>query len=256
MHTEDALFNGRLLLRQPEAGYRFSADAPLLVWFACGIPGGRVQCAVDLGAGCGVVALGLLAAGKVERAVAVEVQPALHALCAANAERNGFGERVEAIRGDMRSAQLLEGRRFDLVTVNPPFWPADEGHLPEAEERRVACHEVSIDLDGWVATAARLVEQGRGRVCAVFPARRAAELLAGLSRHRLGATRLLAVHPRPGAGAELVLVEARWGEKRPLALAPPLFLRDAGNAETAEARAIYAGEFSEALRARPDGRLS
>ena len=256
MHTADALFNGRLLLRQPEEGYRFSADAPLLVWFACGVSGGRVGCAVDLGAGCGVVALGLLAAGKAERAVAVEIQPALQALCAANAQRNGFEQRLEAIRGDMRSAPLLEGRRFDLVAVNPPFWPADEGHLPDAEERRVACHEVSIDLDGWVATAARLVERRRGRVCAVFPARRAVELLAGLSRHGLGATRLLAVHPRPDADAELVLVEARWGEKRPLALAAPIFLRDAANADTAAARAIYSGEFSETLRARPDRRLS
>jgi tRNA1Val (adenine37-N6)-methyltransferase len=256
MHTEDALFDGRLLLRQPQKGYRFSADAPLLVWFACTSSERSFRCAADLGTGCGVVALGLLAAKKADRVVAVEIQERLFACCAENAARNGLGERLEAIRGDMRDAPALKGRRFDLVAINPPFWRTDHGHLPDDDERRIACHEVCVDLGGWVGAAARLVEPRKGRLCAVFPARRAAELLAAFAGHGLGATRLLAVHPRPDERAELVLVEARSGAGRPLAVEPPLFLRDRGNSETAEARAIFAGEFSEAIRSRADRRVS
>jgi tRNA1(Val) A37 N6-methylase TrmN6 len=253
--TEDALFGGRLLLHQPRRGYRFSADAPLLVWFACARPGRRSLCAADLGAGCGVVGLGLLAAERAERVVAVEAQERLFDLCLANAALNGLGARMEAVRGDLCGHPALAGRRFDLIATNPPFWRADEGHAPEDGERRAACHEVLVDLDGWVAATSRLLEPRRGRLCAVYPARRAADLLASLVRHGLGPTALLAVHARPDEDAELVLVEARHGTRRPVALLPPLSLRDRDNAETEAARTIFSGEFSDALRAREDRRI-
>jgi tRNA1Val (adenine37-N6)-methyltransferase len=254
MFTEDALFDGRLLLRQSRDGYRFSADAPLLIWFSCTRTVSRSRCAVDLGAGCGVVALGLLAAERAERVVAVEAQDRLSALCESNAELNGFRSRLEIVSGDMRGDSRLEGRLFDLIAINPPYWRANQGCLPEDPERRVACHEILVDLDGWVAVAARLLEPRRERLCAVFPARRVIDLLSSLSRNDLGATTVLAVHPRPDENAALVLVEARRGNGRPVALAPPLFLRDKDNAETKEARSIFSGEFSERLKALTDTR--
>ncbi|MCK9461951.1 MAG: methyltransferase [Proteobacteria bacterium] len=255
--TVDAAFDGRLLLRQPRSGYRFSADAPLLVWFSCRGAARPARRAADLGAGCGVVGLGLLLAGAAERVVAVEAQERLAALCAENAEANGLGDRLEVVNGDMRESHpALTRRRFDLVVANPPFWPADTGHLPADGERRIACHEVRIDLDGWIGVAAELLEPRRGRLCAVFPARRVSELLAGLTRGGLGAASLLAVHPSPDAEAELVLVEARPGcAARPTAVEPPLFLRDRDNRDSEAARAVYAGAFSAALAGRPDRRL-
>jgi len=255
METADALFDGRLLLRQPRIGYRFSADAPLLVWFASRAPARRARRAVDLGAGCGVVGLGLLMADAAERVVAVEIQSRLAALCAENAAENGLADRLQVVNEDMRSGSpALARRRFDLVVTNPPFWPADSGHLPEDEERRIACHEVRIDLDGWIDVAARLLERRRGRLCAVFPARRTAELLAALSGRGLGATAILAVHPSPDAEAGLVLVEARHGAARPIAVEPPLFLRQRCDRDSEAARAVFGGAFSEALARRPDRR--
>jgi tRNA1Val (adenine37-N6)-methyltransferase len=253
--TADALFDGRLLLQQSRSGYRFSADAPLLIWFACRRPVRPAGCAIDLGAGCGVIGLGLLLADAAERVVAIEAQERLAALCAENAAANDLADRLDVVCGDMRKEhQALEGRRFDLVVTNPPFWPADSGHLPEDDERRVACHEVRIDLCGWIGAAARLLDPRHGRLCAIFPARRVSELLAGLAQGGLGATSLVAVHPKPDAEAELVLVDARPGAARPTTIEPPLFLRDGSNLDSEAARAVYSGSFSEALARRPDRR--
>jgi tRNA1Val (adenine37-N6)-methyltransferase len=251
--TADAVFDGRLLLRQPRSGYRFSADAPLLVCFAYRKCERSARRAADLGAGCGVVGLGLLLAGAAERVVAVEVQDRLAALCAENAAANGLDGRLEVVHGDMRASHpLLVRRRFDLVVANPPFWPADAGHLPADGERRIACHEVRIDLGGWIGVAGELLEPRRGRLCAVFPARRLCELLDGLARAGLGAVSLLAVYPSPGAEAELVLVEARSGTGRPTMIEAPLFLRDAEGRDSEAARAVYSGAFSAALAGKPD----
>jgi len=200
------------------------------------------------------LALGLLAAKKAEHVVAVEIQKRLQVLCEVNAKQNGLCENFELVSGDMRRNKLFDGKIFDLIVANPPFWAADEGHLPEDDERRAACHEVLIDLDGWVGVAARLLEPRKGRLCAVFPVRRIAELLACLRRHDLGVTALLFVHPRVEEQAELVLVEARRGVKRPVSIWSPLFLRDDANAETEVARMIFSGAFSEELAAREDRR--
>jgi tRNA1Val (adenine37-N6)-methyltransferase len=253
--TADALFDGRLLLRQPRTGYRFSADAPLLVWFACRKAAHRARWAADLGAGCGVVGLGLLMADAAEQVVAVEIQERLATLCAENAAANGMADRLRVANADMRSlAPDLAGRRFDLVVTNPPFWPTDSGHLPDDDERRIACHEVNIDLGAWIGVAAELLERRRGRLCAVFPARRTAELLAGLAGGGLGATAILAVHPAPETDAELVLVEARHGAARPMAVEPPLFLRDRCNRDSDAARVVFSGAFSAPLAKRRDRR--
>jgi tRNA1Val (adenine37-N6)-methyltransferase len=252
--TDDALFNGRLRLWQPREGYRFSVDAPLLVWFASRF--GRVRAAVDLGAGCGVVGLGLLAANTAATAAGVEIQPDLARLAEQNAARNGLADRYLSLARDM--GQLRDERRwrgaFDLVVVNPPFWPRAHGHLPESEQRRVACHEVAIDLDGWVHAAGGLLRPRRGRLCAVFPARRLGALLAALKAHGLTGETLLAVHPREGVPAELVLISARPGVRDRLTLEPPLVLGDDAAGDAPAVAAILGGSFSAALAARPDTR--
>jgi len=253
--TRDAIFEGRLLLDQPRRGYRFAVDAALLVWFARGEKPART--CVDLGAGCGVVGLGLLAAGAARELVAIEVQPRLADVCASNAALNGLDDRTTVIAADMLEPHdRLPPAAYDLVVANPPFWPVDKGRLPELEERRIACHEVALTLAGWTGRAAELLHPRRGRLCAVFSARRADELLAALDRAGLSATRMTTVYPRADEPAELVLVEARPGGPGRLEVGPPLVLRGADGGDTAAGGAILRGEFSETLRARGDRRTA
>jgi tRNA1Val (adenine37-N6)-methyltransferase len=249
----DAIFEGRVLLHQHRRGYRFAADAPLLTWFACGRR--RARAAVDIGAGCGVVGLGLLAAGAADRVVAIEIQPRLAELCLKNARANGLEDAFEVVVADALEADdRLPDAGFDLVVANPPFWPADKGRLPQNKERRIACHEVALTLDGWVTRARQLLAPRRGRLCVVFPARRADELIAALETAGLSATRLLPVHPRAADPAELILVEARAGRPGRLVLQPQLVLKNESGEDTADAARILNGRFSRQLRARRDRR--
>jgi len=252
-YTTDGLYGGRLELRQPERGYRFSVDSPLLTWFASS--GRTARLCADLGAGCGVVGLGLLAAGAARRVVGVEIQPALAAACRRNARANGLDGSYELVEGDMAEpSPHMPAGEFDLVACNPPFWDAAAGLLPEDEERRIACHEVAVSLDGWVGAAARLLHPRRGRLCAVFPARRLDELLSSLADRGLSCARLLPVHPSPDAPAEIVLVEARDGGAGRMEIRPGLALRGSDGTDTPQLRQIVEGGFSAALRSRTDRR--
>ena len=251
--SSDAIFGGRLILTQPARGYRFSVDAPLLVAFAAS--GSEAQLCADLGAGCGVVGLGLLAAGAANRVVAVEIQPRLANCCRINAAANSPAGRFELIEGDLReSAASLATESFDLITINPPFWPSGSGRLPENDERRNACHELLVSLEEWVAVARNLIHPRRGRCCVVFPARRLDDLLLAFARNNLSGTRLRPVYPRAGEPAELVLVEARWGGAGRLVVEPPLVLAGADGGATKETQKLLDGQFSKILRSLPDRR--
>ncbi|MCT9094065.1 class I SAM-dependent methyltransferase [Streptomyces sp. ASQP_92] len=83
---------------------------------------------LDLGTGSGIN--GILAAGRGCEVLAVDINPHAVAAAAANAVRNGVGERVLALESDVFSA--VEGT-FDLIVCSPPFrWFAPRDHLEAA----------------------------------------------------------------------------------------------------------------------------
>src|SRR5512146_1622721 len=122
--TLDSILGGALRLYQPRRGYRFSVEAVLLARFAAARPAARV---LELGAGCGVVALIYAALARPREVVAMEIQPALAALIARNASLNGLGM-VRAVCADLRSRGALDAAAgFDLVLANPPFRARQSG---------------------------------------------------------------------------------------------------------------------------------
>ena len=75
-----------------------------------------VESALDLGCGCGILALGI--ANHARRVVAADLNPRAVAMTRFNAVLNGL-DRVHAVEGDLFAA--AGGERFDLVVSNPPF---------------------------------------------------------------------------------------------------------------------------------------
>lgn len=214
-------------LAQPATGFRFGADALLLASF---LPGGPERL-LDLGTGCGAVALGwLLREGSKTdrvRAVGLEVNPELAACARENGARLGLAGRFEAIESDVRSLRTCIGpESFDLVACNPPYRGQGTGRLPANRGRREAMFdeaERSAGLADFIAAAAYALPE-RGRACFVFMAERLPVLLAGFAAHGLEPKRLRLAHPRREAPARLALVEARKRGGQGLVVEPPLFL--------------------------------
>jgi methylase of polypeptide subunit release factors len=80
-------------------------------------PRQHVKTALDLGSGCGYLAI--LAARHADRVVATDVNPRAVAYTAFNATLNGVTN-IECRVGDWLSA-LEAGEAFDLVVCNPPY---------------------------------------------------------------------------------------------------------------------------------------
>ena len=82
------------------------------------IPPHAAARALDLGTGCGIVALYLAESGA-GQVTATDISERALMLAAANAELNGYGGAIEFVLGSL--FEPVTGREFDLMVSNPPF---------------------------------------------------------------------------------------------------------------------------------------
>lgn len=235
--TDDTLFAGRLSCRQHRDGYRFSVDAVLLAHFFTPRP---TEAILDLGCGCGVIPLILAYRWPKVRLTGLELQPQLAALARLNAVDNNLTERINIVEGDLRAiAALFTPGQFQRLVCNPPFYRSAAARLNLDPERRMARHEVAADLAEVVKAAGGLLHKG-GRADLVYPAERAAALLATLRGVGLEPKRLQVVHSFPGGPGKLVLVEALKGGGEELEVLPPFFIyREQGGGYSPEMARCY-----------------
>lgn len=235
--TEDSLFAGRLHCLQHADGYRFSVDAVLLSHFVRPREGARI---LDLGAGCGVISLLLCFRLPSVRVIALELQPGLVNLINENIQRNHYQERISLIQGDLRHIRsLLDPEMFDLVVCNPPYGKMASGRRNPGEEQSIARHELEADLAD-IVTAISYAVKNRGRAALIYPAERAAVLLAALKGQRLEPKRLQVVHSYPDSDGKLVLVEAMKNGGEGVQILSPFYVyREPGGEMTPEMAALY-----------------
>jgi release factor glutamine methyltransferase len=99
---------------------------------------------LDLGTGCGILAVSLALERPNARVVALDRSPGALALAAANARRHGVADRVRVVASDWLSA-LRRGARFDLAVANPPYVPlTDQPHV----SKTVSDYEPGLALYG------------------------------------------------------------------------------------------------------------
>ena len=97
---------------------------------------------LDLCTGSGVLAVSLAKELPAARVVATDISEAAVAIARKNAERNGFGERIDVRLGDLW--EPVAGERFDLIVSNPPYIASSVIETLAAEVKR----EPRAALDG------------------------------------------------------------------------------------------------------------
>ncbi|WP_300547948.1 methyltransferase [Roseovarius sp.] len=202
--SQDAFLGGRLVIAQPKDGYRAGVDPVLL---AASVPARAGDKVLDLGCGGGVAGLCLAARVPGVSLTGLEVQPAYADLARRNAEANDLA--LEVMTGDLaQMPDALRQRQFDHVIANPPYF--DRRHSTAARDagREVAMGE-DLPLADWVRAAARRAAP-KGTVTFIQRAERLPDLLVAAVAY-LGSIEVLALIPRRGRAARLVLLRGRKG---------------------------------------------
>lgn len=239
--SADTLFNGALICHQPLQGYRFSVDALLLAHYSTPQRDARV---LDLGCGCGVVALILAYRHPHCRVCALEYQGELAALARANVIANGLQDRVQVLEADLRCLRgLIEPESFELVLANPPYYSRGRGRISRNSQEALARHDLAATLADFVDAAAFAVKN-RGRATFIFPAQAQAQVQRQLLEKRLVPKRLQLVYSHPTApGATLLLVETVKNGGEGCRVLPPFYLyARRGGVYSPALRALYQEE--------------
>jgi tRNA1(Val) A37 N6-methylase TrmN6 len=235
--TDDAILGGRLHLLQPRRGHRAGTDAVLV---AAVVPAEAGERVADFGAGVGTAGLAVLARVPGSHATLVEIDPALAAVAAENAARNGFRARARVVVADVatlgRPDTVLGPGSVDHVVANPPFNPPG-GRTPEdprTERARVAPDGL---FAAWIGAAARVLT-GRGSLALIVRPADLPPILAAMTTGWRGIT-LRFVHPRVDADAVRLILTARRGRRAAPRVLPPLVLHGDDGRFTPEAAALH-----------------
>ncbi len=232
--SEDALLGGRVILRQPAAGYRTAMDPVLL---AAAVPAAGGEQVLDVGTGVGAAALCLACRVPGARVFGIDVQRDLVRLAADNAKASGL--RVDFMVGDLQGPpSRLAAGSFNHVMANPPYMAPGRGRPSPYLGKRLATVEGDAGLAGWFDFCLLMVRP-RGSVTIIHRADRLDQILAAI-RGRLGEIGVFPLWPG-GEGAKpakRIILTGRKGVATPMRILPGLVLHGPGGAYTPRAEAV------------------
>src|SRR6185436_18291060 len=157
----EALNFGAVRFSQPRQGYRFSADAVALAEFA---QASATDTVLDLCSGCGVILILMWQRAPFRYGVGVELDVELATLAQSNVTQFHLEGKIRILQADIRCLKSISTpdsvSRFDVITANPPYWPAGRGRLNPNLQKAAARHEISLTLEEFFPAALRFLKPG------------------------------------------------------------------------------------------------
>lgn len=180
-------------------GMRIGTDGVLLgAWASAG---SDTRSVLDIGTGCGLIALMLAQRAPGAAIDAIECDDGACADAGCNFAASPWSDRItlrQCLFNDFNA-----GRSYDLIVSNPPFF-SETLHSPDAA-RATARHAGALSFEAIASRALSLLAPG-GRMAVVLPAADDSDTLATASLHRLHPRRHCSVCTR----ADMPAVRSLW----------------------------------------------
>jgi tRNA1Val (adenine37-N6)-methyltransferase len=233
--TSDTFFNGGLHVYQDREGYRFSIDAAIV---AAGVRPKPSESIIDLGTGCGIIALILAFRHSSVKLIGIEIQDELVKLADANIRHNRLEHRISLVCGDARRLGIKDvAGPADWVVCNPPYRRPRSGRVNPRTQKALARHEINITLKDIVQAARRFLRNG-GQFVTIYPAERTGDLLKVMHEEGIEPKWLRSIHSHQGDDAKLICVKGRKAGRPGLIVHYPLVIYEQDGAYTGEAQRL------------------
>ena len=236
----DYLLAEELRIIQSPSVFSFSLDAVLLSRFAY-VPINRGMI-VDLCSGNGAIPLFLSARTKA-KIIGIELQERLADMAKRSVEYNKLEKQIIIEQADVKGiANHIGYEKYDVVTCNPPYFPAHEASEKNLKEHlAIARHEIHLTLDEAVFSASELLKQG-GKAAFVHRPGRLMDIITAMRANRLEPKRIRFVYPKEGKEANTLLIEAIKDGKPDLKILPPLYVYRNDGEYTEEVKELLYGK--------------
>ncbi|MDY4077841.1 MAG: tRNA1(Val) (adenine(37)-N6)-methyltransferase [Clostridium sp.] len=232
---DDLQLKGLKLIQKKDA-FRFGVDAVLLSEFANIKKNFRV---IDLCTGTGIVPFLILGKYGPKEIVGVEVQEEITEMANRSVILNQVEDKIKFINRNLKDVEFLKQlRRFDALTVNPPYKLNNSGIINPSDGLAIARHEILCDLED-VIYSARILLKDNGRMYMVHRPERLADILNLMRKYKIEPKRIRMVHPNTKKAPNIVLVEGQRDGGHFLKWDPPLYVYDDNGEYSDEINRIY-----------------
>lgn len=155
---------------------------------------------LDVGTGCGVIALMVAQRNSIAMIDAIEIDHDAIQEASVNFANSPWSERLTAIDGDFNELQVAES--YDLIVSNPPYFT--NGVLPTGDSRTTARHTATLSYRQLIDGAARLLND-EGSLALISPCDAEGEIIEASAFASLPVRKLTRVVPVEGAEAKRTL---------------------------------------------------
>ncbi|MCL2698568.1 MAG: methyltransferase [Oscillospiraceae bacterium] len=167
--------------------HRFGTDAIKLADFATSVGSdrrsarNRPKIICDLCTGCGIVPF-LLLNKNAKKIYAVDINEEAITLLRESIKVNSLEKIIFPVHEDLKKITQIPAGSVDLVTMNPPYYRADDGFKREKQD--TARHEILCTLDDAVRAATAMLKFG-GRLAMCHIPERLADVICTLRKYNL-----------------------------------------------------------------------
>ena len=140
---------------------------------------------------------------------------------------------------------VKDAKKVGLVICNPPFFKVDEdSNLNENEYLTIARHEIKINLEGIIKSAARILDN-KGKFAMVHRPDRMIDILNLMQKYDIEPKRIRFVYPKIDRDSHVLLVEGMYKGKKGLKIEPPLYAHNADGSYSNEVRKMFGENIDE-----------
>lgn len=163
---------------------------------------------LDIGTGCGVIAL-LLAARSQAEVDAIEFDKNSAEEATDNFRISQYSNRLHLYETDFNKFAQVSDQKYDLIISNPPYFSGDL--LPNNPSRKAARHTNKLTHKKLCEGVEKLLTKD-GRFCLVLPSPQSDEFIKMASLYNLFIVSKQLVFPKPNLPHNRVNMEFRFGK--------------------------------------------
>lgn len=161
--------------------------------------------ALDIGTGCGVIALILANRSNQLQIKAIDIDEPSIEEAAANFNRSPWPLRIEASRCSLQQFADKNNHRFDLIVSNPP-WFSNSLRVPDNPRRNNARHDDGLSFDELISSTGKLLSP-QGRAAFIIPSSETNRLVQTAAALNLHVQRMCKVMPRANRPPNRTMLE-------------------------------------------------
>ncbi len=239
--TNYLLAHKNLKIIQRKDMFNFSLDTVLLANFVT--LNKDVKEVVDFGTNN--AAIPLLLTKRCDKPITgVEIQEEAADIALRNVLMNNLESKIKIVHQDIKDF-VKDYHKVQVVVCNPPFFKVGEkSNLNDNEYLTIARHEVKIDLEGIISSAAKILDN-KGRFAIVHRPERMIDIINYMQKYGIEPKRVRFIYPKFNRPSHVLLMEGIYKGKPGLKIEAPLYAHNEDGSYSDEVRMMFGEDIGD-----------